>query len=91
MTEFDIRVPFLCEVDNDRSSSWKNDRKNFLITYYYNDENVDLNKILEKLNILAINLNLYERVEKKLFTMQICRPGSCNTDFSAKFIFSTTK
>ena len=53
-----MRVPFLCELDNDRSSSWKNDRKKFLITYYYNDENVDLNEILEKLNILAINLNL---------------------------------
>ena len=47
--------------------------------------------MLEKCNTFAVNLNFREKGWKKPFVMQIHRPEEYNNDFSAKFVFSTTK
>ena len=91
MAEFDLCLTFYSELDDNGSTTWFVDsRKNF-INYYYNDENIDLNRMLEKCNTFAVNLNFREKGWKKPFVMQIRRPEEYNNDFSAKVVFSTTK
>lgn len=91
MTEFDLSLKFYLELDDSGSTTWFVDSRKSFIKYYYNDENIDLNKTPEKLNIFAVNLNFRETGWKKPFVMQIGRPEKCYNDFSAKVVFSTTK
>ena len=58
MAEFGQCLNFYCELDDDGSSTWFVDSRKVYINYYYNDKNIDLNLILKKLNISAVNLNL---------------------------------
>lgn len=65
--KFDLCVNFFCELDDDGTSTWFiKSEKNFL-SNYYNDENTNSDKMLEKLNIFAINLNLPKNCCKKPF------------------------
>ena len=49
IAEFDLCLKFYCKLDDNGSTTWFIDSVKDFINYYYNDKNIDLNQMLEKM------------------------------------------
>ena len=62
--------------------TWSISNNKFLISYYYNNNNIDLSKKLSRLNIIANNSQLSKKGWKLLFRVEKFAAEKWNYDFA---------
>ena len=70
-TAFNFIVNFWRTIDENGSKIWTISDNHISILYYFNDENLDLQNILDNLNSYASSFGLAQRGWELPFTMQV--------------------
>ena len=78
-------------IDENGSMTWTKSEKEIPILYYFNDENIDLQKIIDLLNRLGDGHHLDERGWKLPFEMQVSDSESWNCDYCKRIKFIVKK
>ena len=82
---------FWAEADKNGSMTWNVTRDKISILYYFNDENIDLEKMLFLLNEFAKNYGLDSKGCKLLFTMAVSDSQHWNYDYFKRIEFIVRK
>ena len=67
MCELTVYYQFFKDWDKNGSLTWSVSNNKFSLLYYYNDNNIDLKKKLNRLILLQINPNHQKKVGNYLF------------------------
>ena len=86
-TAFDFLVNFWRIIDKNGSMTWTISDNHISILYYFNDENLDFQKILDVLNSYARSFGLAERGWKLPFKMQVSNSETWNWDYFERIEF----
>ena len=78
---FNFMVNFWCTVDENGSITWTVSNDEISILYYFNDENIDLQKILSLLNEFVEAYGLQQHGWKLSFHMQVSNSETWNNDY----------
>ena len=70
MSEFSIYYQFFKDCDKNGSLNWSVSNNKFSLFHYYNDNNIDLKKKLNRLNIIANKSELSKKGRKLPFRME---------------------
>ena len=81
MSAFNACIQFFHERDENGSMAWNISDQKISISFYFNDENIDITNINERLNVLAVNFGLLQQDWKLPFIAQKSNSTTWNRAF----------
>ena len=86
-TAFDFLFNFWRTIDENGSMAWTISDNHILILYYFNNENLDMQKNLDILNSYASSFGLAQRGWQLPFKMQVSYSETWNRDYFERIEF----
>ena len=82
---------FWTSVDENKSMTWTISEDSISLVYYFNNENIDFEKILQLLNSSALAYNLQQFGWKLPFRMRVSESETWNHDYFKRIKFVVNK
>ena len=86
-----LLVNFWTSVDENKSMTWTISEDSISLVYYFNNENIDFEKILQLLNSSALAYNLQQFGWKFPFRMRVSESETRNRDYFKRIKFVVNK